>query len=64
MTGRDIRHMIQAVLLNWILLILIVLMIASVFSVLLIKGGLLKEKQVSVEPPQGLVASCCTVQAS
>lgn len=64
MTRRDIRHTIQAVLLNWILLILIVLMIASVFSVLLIKGVLLKERQVSTEPSQGLVASCSTVQAS
>lgn len=63
MTRRDIRHMIQAVLLNWLLLILIVLMIASVFSVLLIKGVFLKERQVRVEPSQGLVASCCTVQA-
>lgn len=64
MTRRDIRHMIQAVLLNWLLLILIVLMIASVFSVLLIKGVLLKERQVRVEPSQGLVASCCNIQTS
>ncbi len=58
MTRRDIRHMIQAVLLNWLLLILIALMIASVFSVLLIKGGLLKERLVHIEPSQGLVACC------
>jgi hypothetical protein len=41
-------------LLNRLLLILIVLVIASIFSVLLIKGVLFKEKYPNVEPHKAL----------
>lgn len=64
MARRDTWHRIQVVLSNWLLLILIVLMIASVYSVVVIREGLLKERQMRIGPSQGLVASCCTDAAS
>lgn len=41
--------MIRTALLNRLLLVLIILMIASLFSVLVIKGALSKDRQASVE---------------
>ena len=64
MASRDTLHKIQAALLKWLLLILILLMIASLFSVLLIKGVLLKDRQVDVEPTTALAAACCDLSFS
>lgn len=59
MARRGKLEIVQAALLNWLMLILIILMIASVFSVLLIKGAVLKERQVSLGPQKALAAVCC-----
>ncbi len=64
MTKRSKLQMIQAGLLNWLMLILIILMVASVFSVLLIKGVLFKERQVNLEPHRVLATVCCALPLS
>lgn len=64
MARRDNLHKMQAALLNWLLLILIFLMIVSLFSVLLIKGVLLKDRQVNVQPSRALAAACCDLPFS
>ncbi len=64
MASRDTLHKIQAALLNWLLLILILFMIASLFSVLLIKGVLPKDRQVNVEPSRAMAAACCDLPFS
>lgn len=64
MASRDTLHKIQAALLNWLLLILILFMIASLFSVLLIKGVLPKDRQVNVESSRAIAAACCDLPFS
>lgn len=59
MTKHDKLRIVQAALLNRLLLILIALMIASLFSVLLIRAALLKDRQASVEPNQISAVACC-----
>ncbi|WP_115422665.1 hypothetical protein [Ensifer sp. M14] len=49
MSRRRIFHMIRTALLNRLLLVMTILMIASLFSVLIIKGALFKDRQESVE---------------
>lgn len=64
MARRGKLQIIQAALVNWLLLILIVLMIASLFSVLLIKGVLVKDRQANVEAHKALAAACCALPSS